>query len=151
MQYPNTQEAIRTYAQVDVHGNATYASPHRLIQMLLDNVLSKVASAKGCMLQGSVAEKCEHIGRAMALVEGLRLSLDKQNGGDIAQNLEDLYDYIERQLLQANMKNNPAILDEISSLLNEIKIGWNAIGGHAAANPSSVAGHPPATDAPVIG
>ena len=87
----------------------------------------------------------------MALVEGLRLSLDKQNGGDIAQNLEDLYDYIERQLLQANMKNNPAILDEISSLLNEIKMGWDAIGGHAAANPPSVAGHPPATDAPVIG
>lgn len=151
MQYPNAQAAIKTYAQVDVHGNAAYASPHHLIQMLLDNVLKKVSAAKGCMLQGSVAEKCEHISRAMALVEGLRLGLDKQNGGDIAQNLEDLYDYIERQLLQANMKNNPAILDEISSLLNEIKIGWDAIGGHAAANSSSAAGHPPATDAPVIG
>jgi flagellar protein FliS len=154
VQYPDTQEAIRTYAQVDVHGNAAYASPHRLIQMLLENISNKVAAAKNCMLPGggvdNVMQKCEHIGRALALVEGLRLSLDKQNGGDIARNLEDLYDYMERRLVLANAKNDPAILDEVASLLNEIKSGWNAIADQAV-NSSAAAGHPSVTDAPIVG
>ena len=151
MHNTNAHAAIDVYAQVDAHGNAAYANPHRLIQMLLDNTLKNLAAAKGRMLQGRVAEKCEHISRAMALVEGLRLGLDKQAGGDIAHNLEDLYDYIERQLLQANIKNNPAILDEISSLLNEIKTGWDAISNHPAANPVSASGYSSNVDAPVIG
>lgn len=154
VQYPNTQEAVRTYAQVDAHGNAAYASPHRLIQMLLENISNKVAAAKNCMLRGggvdNVAQKCENISRALALVEGLRLCLDKKAGGDIARNLEDLYDYMERRLALANVKNDPAILDEVASLLNEIKSGWNAIADQAV-NSRAAVGHPSVTDAPVVG
>jgi flagellar protein FliS len=154
VQYPNAQDAIRTYAQVDVHSKATYASPHRLIQMLLENISNKLAAAKNYMLQGggvdNVAPKCENISRAMALMEGLRLCLDKEAGGDIARNLEDLYDYMERRLVLANAKNDPAILDEVASLLNEIKSGWSAIADQAV-NSSTAAGHPSVTDAPVVG
>lgn len=118
--------------------------------MLLDNVLDKITIAKGHMLRGSVAEKCENISRALALIEGLRLSLDKKGGGDIARNLEDLYDYIERRLIQANMQNDPAILDEIASLLNEIKGGWDAIADQAVNSPTA-AEHQSETDVPIAG
>lgn len=150
MHHSNAQSAVKAYAQVDVHSHVAYASPHHLIQLLLENVLSKVASAKGYMMQGKVPEKCEHISRVLALVEGLRLCLDIKAGGDIARNLEDLYDYIERRLVLANAKNDPAILDEITSLLNEIKSGWNAIADQAT-NSRAAAGRPLVTDGPVVG
>jgi flagellar protein FliS len=153
--YPNPQSAVNAYTQVDVHSHAAYASPHHLIQLLLENTLSKIAVAKSCMTQGvgweNVAKKGENISRAMALVEGLRLGLDKQAGGDIAQNLEDLYDYVERRLAMANAKNDPAILDEVSSLMNEIKSAWVAIGNHPAANPATPPARPLSTNVPAIG
>jgi len=150
VQHPIAQEAIRSYTQVDVHSDAAYASSHRLIQMLLDNVLNKIAAAKGYMLRGTVPDKCENISRAVAIVEGLRLCLDTQAGGDIARNLEDLYDYVERRLVQANMKNDPALLDEVASLLGEIKAGWTAIGDQVA-NVHTMPAHSSPSDVPVVG
>ena len=143
MSYPSPQSAVNAYTQTSVHSHAAYASPHQLVQLLMENTLRKIATAKNYMLQGSgwevVAKKGENISHAMALIEGLRLSLDKQAGGDIAQNLEDLYDYFERRLAVANAKNDPAILDEVSSLIGEIKSAWVAIGDHPAVNPAASA------------
>jgi len=153
--YPNAQSAVNAYTQVDMHSHAAYASPHQLVQLLMENTLRKIVAAKSCMLKGGgwedVAKKGENISNAIALVEGLRLSLDKQKGGDIAQNLEDLYDYIERQLLQANMKNNPAILDEVTSLLSEVKAAWQAIANHPAAKSSNTSAHSSTPNVPAIG
>jgi flagellar protein FliS len=150
------QSAVNAYAQVDVHSHAAYASPHQLIQLLMENTLRKIAAAKSYMLQGSskwenVAKKGENISNAIALVEGLRLALDKQAGGEIAQNLEDLYDYFERRLAIANAKNDPAILDEVSSLMNEIKSAWVAIGNHPAVNPVAAPARSTSSNVPAIG
>jgi len=153
--YPNAQSAVNAYTQVDVHSHAAYANPYQLVQLLMENTLRKIAAAKSYMLQGgnweTVAKKGENISNAIALVEGLRLSLDKQAGGDVAQNLEDLYDYFERRLAIANAKNDPAILDEVSSLMNEIKSAWVAIGNHPAANPAAAPARPSTTNVPAIG
>ena len=149
------QSAVNAYTQVDMHSHAAYASPYQLVQLLMENTLRKIAAAKSYMLKGGgwedVAKKGENISNAIALVEGLRLSLDKQAGGDIAQNLEDLYDYFERRLAIANAKNDPAILDEVSSLMNEIKSAWVAIGNHPAANPAAAPVRPSAKNVPAIG
>jgi len=102
-------------------------SPHRLVQMLFEGALGKIAVAKGHMERGEVPEKGRHISWAISIIDGLRSSLDMEKGGDIARNLNDLYDYMTRRLMEANMANNPALLDEVSSLLREIKDAWDAI------------------------
>ncbi|MHB8346872.1 MAG: flagellar export chaperone FliS [Acidiferrobacterales bacterium] len=127
MNRANPYNAMRQYGESGDMAEVSYASPHRLIQMLLDGALDRLAVAKGHMLRGEVADKGNRIRGALMLVGGLRSSLNKEAGGDIARNLDLLYDYIERRLLLANAKNDPEVLSEVSSLLTEIKTAWDAI------------------------
>jgi len=119
--------ALNAYNQVAVQTGVNDASPHRLIQMLIDAVLEKVAAAKGLMINGRIAEKGQQIGLAVSIIDGLRVSVDKERGGEIAQNLEDLYFYINDRLTEANLTNNAVLLDEVTSLLRPIKEAWDAI------------------------
>ena len=118
---------INAYTQVNKYSGITDASPHRLVQMLLEGALEKLAGVKVLLKHGDVAKKGETIGQIIAIIGGLRSSLNKEAGGEMAENLDRLYDYMERQLLQANLNNDVNILDEVSSLLKEIKTGWDAI------------------------
>ncbi len=118
---------INAYTQVNKYSGVTDASPHRLVQMLLEGALEKLAGVKVLLKHGDIAKKGEKIGQIIAIIGGLRSSLNKEAGGEMAENLDRLYDYMERQLLQANLNNDVNILDEVSSLLKEIKTGWDAI------------------------
>lgn len=103
------------------------ASPHCLIQMLMERALGRIAAARGFMVRGAIPEKGVQIGWAISIIDGLRVSLDKSAGGDLAQNLERLYEYMMTRLLDANIKNEPAYLDEVADLLRQIKSAWDAI------------------------
>ena len=127
MSLTNTRGAIEQYKKAGVHGAIESATPHRLIQMLMEGVLSKLTAAKGFMERGEVPRKGEQIGWAISIIDGLRLSLDKSVGGGIAQNLDDLYEYIGRRLVEANYYNKTEYLDEVMGLMTEIKSGWDAI------------------------
>jgi len=118
---------IGEYNQVGVSSGVEQASPHRLIQMLMDGAIEKVAMAKGFMERGEVALKGSHISWAISIIEGLRASLDKNAGGEIADNLDDLYDYMIRRLARSNAENNADLLDEVLSLLRSIKGSWDEI------------------------
>ena len=118
---------VKAYNQVAVQTGVNDASPHRLIQMLLDAALEKIAKAKGFMVNKKIQDKGENIGLAISIVDVLRASLDMQAGGEISQNLESLYDYITRRLTEANVSNDIAILDEVANLLLPIKQAWDAI------------------------
>lgn len=121
------KKALDGYGRGAVASEVDYASPHRIIQMLMEGALAKIATAKGCIERNDVAEKGRQITWAMNIIGGLRSSLDSEKGGDIAANLESLYEYMGRRLLEANMNNDTVILDEISALLLEIKEGWDNI------------------------
>lgn len=123
----NADSAMQQYQQVGVHSGMMDASPHRLVQMLMEGVLEKIAQAKGNIHRNEISEKGSNISKAITIIEGLRASLDKEAGGEIAQNLNDLYDYMERQLLAANLQSDEAVLDEVFSLMSEIKSGWEVI------------------------
>ena len=125
--YTATTGNISHYNQVNNYSGVTDADPHRLVQMLLEGVLGKLAVVKGIMSRGEIAKKGELIGQAMAIVGGLRSSLDLSAGGDLAANLDGLYEYIERRLLTANIKNDIEMVIEVTNLLREIKSGWDAI------------------------
>lgn len=117
---------IAQYQQV---GNqaASYADPYELTTMLFDGALERIAQARGAMDAGDTARKGERIGKAISILEGLRASLDHAIGGDLATNLDALYDYCQRRLLEANVHSDTGALDEAGRLLREIKQGWDAI------------------------
>lgn len=123
----NRQRGVSYYNQVGVQTGVMAASPHRLVQMLLEGALGRVAAAKGFMETRRISEKCTQISQAIAIVDGLRVSLDMDKGGEIAANLNALYDYIMRRLAEANARNDVAVLDEVANLLREIKAGWDSI------------------------
>lgn len=119
--------AMKQYQTVNVHAQVTEASPHRLIQMLLEGGLQRIAQARGALQHGNIALKGELIGKAMGIVAGLRDGLNLEKGGEMAANLDNLYAYMMQRLSMANLKNDPAMLDEVAKLLREVKEGWDAI------------------------
>ncbi len=139
MSYPATQNAANHYSQVDTYTGVTGADSHRLVLMLLNGALSNIAVAKGSIERGDVPAKGEAIGQAISIVNGLRGSLDLKVGGELAENLDRLYDYMERRLLDANLRSDATVLEEVSSLLHEIKEGWLAIPPEVRANPAEAA------------
>jgi flagellar protein FliS len=134
MSFANVRSALNQYSQNAVQAGIESASPHRLIQMLMEGALAKIAVARGHMERGEIRNKGEQIGCAISILEGLKASLDHEKGGDIARNLEDLYTYMERRLIESNRGNDVSLLDEVSDLLKQIKEAWDAIAGHAAAH-----------------
>jgi len=127
MSLTNSHGGIQHYKNNNLQGAIESATPHRLIQMLMEGALSKLVSAKGFMERGDIARKGENISWAMSIIDGLKLSLDKSVGGELVHNLEDLYDYMNRRLLQANLHDKQEYIDEVMGLLAEIKSGWEAI------------------------
>ena len=119
--------ALSQYQSVSVSSGIEDATPHRLIQMLMEGALDKIATAKGHLLHGEMAEKGRHISWAISIISGLQSSLDMEKGGEISANLDDLYDYMVRRLGEASVRNDPHILDEIISLLVEIKSAWDVL------------------------
>lgn len=122
------QNGIFEYRKVGVQTGVENASPHKLIQMLLDGAIEKVQLARGYMERREIAQKGQTVSWAMAIIDGLRSSLDMSRGGEVAENLDGLYDYMLRRLAEANLRNDLAMLDEVVKLLNEIREGWNGIG-----------------------
>jgi flagellar protein FliS len=119
---------VSAYKSVGVDSAVTAADPHKLILLLLDGGLSAISIAKGAMSRGDVAAKGEAVSKAIDIVEnGLRASLDKDKGGELAIQLDLLYEYMGRRLLHANTKNDPAALDEVTALLGEIHAAWAEI------------------------
>lgn len=129
----NAMAALQSYAQVKTHSGVTDASPHRLIQMLFEGGLERIAQAKGAIQQNNVENRSMYINKAANIIGGLRGSLDSDQGGDLADNLDSLYDYMTRRLYEANRDSNLDILDEVGGLLAEIKMAWDQIADQVSA------------------
>jgi flagellar secretion chaperone FliS len=124
----NAAAALKQYQTVNTKAQVMEASPHRLIQMLMEGGLSRLAQAKGAMEREQTALKGDLISKAIAIICGLREGLNLQEGGEVASNLDSLYEFMVMRLIEANVKNDPVIIDEVADLLRNIKTGWDAIG-----------------------
>ena len=118
---------LASYQSVATHGGVAAADPHRLILMLIDGALERVAQAIGCMRRGATSESSTLLHRAVSIIDELRNSLDMPSGGALAQNLESLYEYMCRQLMRASLERRVELLDEVMRLLNEIRSAWIAL------------------------
>ena len=122
----HNSQAMNAYQHISTSSGIDSASPQKLIQMLLDGALENIAAAKGNLMRSETAAKGERIGKAISIVEGLRTSLDL-DAGELSDNLQELYQYVGRRLVEANMNDNVTILDEVADLLNEIKSAWDVV------------------------
>lgn len=120
--------AASAYQRINVETSMHTMDQHQLVSLLYQGVLSSVAAARGALARGDVATKCSSISKAVRIIEeGLMTALDKDAGGEIALNLEALYDYSLRRLLLANAHNDDAMLEEVAHLFEPIAQGWNQI------------------------
>ncbi|BAQ79588.1 MULTISPECIES: flagellar export chaperone FliS [unclassified Pseudomonas] len=123
----NPMLALRQYQKVGAQAQTSEASPHRLVQMLMEGGLDRIAQAKGAMERKDVANKGVFIGKAIGIIGGLREGLDLENSMDTLGDLDSLYTYMMKRLAEANIKTDPKILDEVAGLLRTVKDGWDAI------------------------
>jgi flagellar protein FliS len=128
MAFPPNASKLAAYRSTSAHSGVAAADPHKLVLMLMDGALERIATARGLMsrnVQG--AEKSQLLHRAVAIIDELRNSLNFKAGGDVATNLDALYEYMCTRVVQANAQNKPEWLDEVSRLLNEIRSAWMAL------------------------
>lgn len=123
----NPMLALRQYQKVNGVAQTSEASPHRLVQMLMQGGLDRIAQAKGAMARNDVAQRGILIGKTIGIVGGLREGLDLENHADSLAELDNLYSYMSKRLVEANVQNDPEILNEVARLLITVKEGWDAI------------------------
>jgi flagellar secretion chaperone FliS len=125
MAVPNNK--LAAYQSVAVHGGLAADDPHHLTLMLMDGALERLNMSRGCMERGDLGTKAQLLHRVVAIIAELRGSLDHQRGGPLAHNLDDLYEYMARQVMRANAEGRVGLIDEVISLLNEIRSAWMAV------------------------
>ncbi|MCY1390765.1 Flagellar protein FliS [compost metagenome] len=123
----NPMLALRQYQKIGAQAQTSEASPHRLVQMLMEGGLSRIAQAKGAMERKEIANKGILIGKAIGIIGGLREGLDPEKSPESLDHLDSLYAYMITRLTDANLKNDPAALDEVTQLLITVKEGWDGI------------------------
>jgi flagellar protein FliS len=126
----NPMRALRQYQKVNSHAQISEANPHRLVQMLMEGGLDRIAQAKGALARGDIAKKGLMLGKAIDIIIGLRDGLDAEKSEDptYVQQLDSLYVYMTNRLMEANVKNDVSMMDEVLGLLVTVKSGWDAIG-----------------------
>jgi flagellar protein FliS len=131
--------AASAYKKLGVETAAMSASPHQLIVLLFDGARSALARAQWSISQGDTQGKGQALSKAIDIIElGLRAALDLERGGEIAERLDSLYDYMARTLIRANIHSDGAAIAQVDTLLDDIGSAWKQIGQPAVA-PSSAA------------
>jgi flagellar protein FliS len=135
--FGSMQRGVNAYAKVGLETSVISASPHKLIVMLYDGALAAIRNATTHMAAGNIVEKGAAISKALDIINnGLRASLDKKAGGEIASNLDSLYVYMTERLLTASLQNKTALLDEVQTLLVDLRDAWTQIGEKPMPAPS---------------
>lgn len=125
--YTASSEALKQYQQIGTRDAVGESSPHRLIQMMMEHALTQMNHARGFIMRNDVERKGRAIGSAISVINGLQVSLNHKADERMSANFDALYAYMMRRLLEANVSNDPAMVDEVAGLMREIKEAWDAI------------------------
>lgn len=123
----HSSKALKAYSQINIEAAINSANPVQLIVILYDGALTAIATAQGQIQQNNYEQKGGLISKAIEIVDALKTAIDREKGGEIASNLNDLYEYINRQLMIANLKNDKSILESVSKILLDLRGAWAEI------------------------
>ena len=136
---PFQPRAASVYQRISTETSMHTIDQHKLVSLLYEGILSSIAAARGAMARGDIPGKCSAVGKAIRIIEeGLLTALDRDAGGELAENLGNVYEYSLRQLVLANAQNDDAKLEEVAQLIQPIASSWEQIkeaaqGMHSAA------------------
>jgi len=119
--------SLQSYRKVSLESEITVASPHRIIQLMFAGALQRLAQSRYAIEQNDLANKGIYINKAIGIITGLSNSLNMDEGGQIAKNLSELYDFMLRKISEANLNNDAKAIDDVCDILRTIKEGWDAI------------------------
>ena len=140
--------AANAYQRINVETSMHTIAKHQLVSLLYEGLINAIATARGAMARGDVLGKCNAISKALRILEeGLSTALDRVDGGELAQNLGDLYDYCMHRLILANARNDDALMEEVMRLIEPVATGWNQIKNNGAGLAIATA---PASGQPVL-
>lgn len=120
-------KAIESYSSGSTATQAAVANRVELIQMLFDGLIDSLNAAKGHIEHRNIEEKSKALARASRIVVGLQAALDLDKGGDLAANLNELYSYLVRRILHVNIHNDLLVLEEVRSLISEVREAWRQV------------------------
>jgi len=123
----SVNHGAKAYRRLNVSSMVDSANPQQLIQMMFDGALARLKRARGCIEHGDIPGRTEGIDGALAILSALQGCLDHEKGGQLAENLDALYDYMQRRLYRAQVDNEAAIVDEVVDLLRTLADAWEAI------------------------
>tara|TARA_R110002049_G_scaffold21792_26_gene79204 strand:- start:2876 stop:3289 length:414 start_codon:yes stop_codon:yes gene_type:complete len=123
----NTNSPVQAYQSIDLQSRVETASPHRLIQLMMERALARIGLASKQVQEGNMHDKGNNISGAISIIGGLQASLNHKGDASIAENFDALYSYMTRRLLEANLQNDASKLDEVAGLMRELKEAWDAI------------------------
>lgn len=128
--YGQALRALNAYNKVGIETGVESADPHKLVLMLFEGAMIAVNDARRHLAGGQIAPRGSAVSKAIMIIEnGLKASLDMKSGGELAQHLADLYDYMRDQLLAANLQGTDRQLEEVHRLLGDLKDAWAQVGG----------------------
>ncbi|HDY7977371.1 TPA: flagellar export chaperone FliS [Vibrio vulnificus] len=119
--------SLQAYKKVSVDSQLSAASPHKVIQMLMAGAIERLIQGRAAMQAGNIPVKGERLGKALDIIIALRSCLSMDDGGDIARNLDQLYEFMITQISGANHKNDPQMIDDVIDIIREIKSAWDQI------------------------
>jgi len=121
------QQVLNEYKSIELKTRVDAATPHELIDLLLQGARTHIATAQGNVERKQIREQGEHISKALSIVEGLKTCLNHEDGGEIAENLLQIYNHVEMLLLRANLNSDPELLIQSNALLVQIHEAWQGI------------------------
>jgi flagellar protein FliS len=121
------KKVINQYKTIELKTRVDVADPHELINLLFQGARNHIAAAQGSMARKQLQEKGEHLSKALSIIAGLKSSLNMEEGGEVATNLMNIYEYIEPIILKANLTNDETLLVQANSLLAQIHEAWQEI------------------------
>ena len=121
------RSALSQYRNVGAVGSVESADPHKLVQLLYDGLAEALSTARRAIERNDIAAKSAAISKSAGIIDALRGSVDAQRGGAIAENLEQLYDYMGRKLTVTNLHGDLDALREVVNVNETLRTAWSTI------------------------
>ena len=132
--------AASAYQRINIETSMHTIDQHQLVSLLYEGILGAITAARGALVRGDVPLKCNSIAKALRIIEeGLLTALDREAGGELAENLGALYEYCVQRLIQANIRNDDAVFavrnwNEIIKITADLMCGFPACSQVPAGN-----------------